>query len=155
MECVSWDDAKEFCKRLSAKEGRSYRLPTEAEWEYACRAGTIVQYYWGAEMNDDSCWYNGNSGEKTSDVGLKKPNGWGLYDMSGNVWEWCSDWYSEQYQAESQTDPLGPLSGEYRILRGGAWNNNVRRCLSSFRAYCGPMYRYSSIGFRVAMTPQK
>ena len=123
VEQVSWDNCQEFIQRLNQKEGTSkYRLPTEAEWEYACRAGTTGPY---AGDLDSMGWYDGNSGRRTHLVGQKKPNAWGLYDMHGNVWEWCSDWYGEDTSG-SITDPEGPSSGPSRVLRGGSWNCEPR-----------------------------
>jgi len=125
-EQVSWDDANEFCRRLSAlpeeeQAGRVYRLPTEAEWEYACRAGTATMFYFGNDGSQLTAygWCDGNSQGHTHPVGEKQSNGLGLYDMHGNVWEWCTDWYSV-YREEATTDPQGPSSGPGRVLRGGA-----------------------------------
>ena len=121
VESVTWDDAQAYCRWLSEKTGKSYRLPTEAEWDYACRAGSTTDYYWGENSNgkasgnpniNDFAWCDANSGEAAHPVGQKKPNDWGLYDMSGNVIEWCSDWYSGNYYGESpKNDPQGPLDG--------------------------------------------
>jgi formylglycine-generating enzyme required for sulfatase activity len=110
--CVSWNDAVKYCEWLSGKTGTVFRLPTEAEWEYACRAGTGTRYYTGDNENDlgRAGWYNGNSGKTTHPVGQKEANRWGLYDMHGNVWEWCNDWYGS-YPSGSQTNPTGPSSG--------------------------------------------
>jgi formylglycine-generating enzyme required for sulfatase activity len=122
VETVSWDDAQEFIKKLSAKEGVKYRLPTEAEWEYACRAGSTTKFYFGEDESklDEYAWYHNNSDGKTHPVGQKKPNAWGLYDMHGNVWEWCQDWYGADYYKNSPAeDPQGPASAESRVLRGG------------------------------------
>ncbi|MHC4641530.1 MAG: formylglycine-generating enzyme family protein, partial [Planctomycetota bacterium] len=128
---VSWSDAVEFCNRLSEKEGRIYRLPTEAEWEYACRAGTTTPFYTGETINTSQVNFNGDpiSGYvtkgidrgRTTSVGSFQPNGFGLYDMHGNVWEWCIDWYAEDYYKVSpSTDPQGPPTGMSRVIRGGA-----------------------------------
>jgi formylglycine-generating enzyme required for sulfatase activity len=152
VENVSWDDAQEFIKKLNRKEkGAQYRLPTEAEWEYACRAGTETRYYTGdseADL-DRAGWYDDNSGGKTHPVGRKKPNGFGLYDMHGNVWEWCSDWYGD-YPSGSVTDPQGPLSGDYRVLRGGSWFNGGRSVRSAHRFRLEPAARYDLYGLRLA-----
>ena len=157
VESVSWDDAQEFCRKLSQKEGVEYRLPTEAEWEYACRAGTKTRYYWGGEFNDAYAWWDGNSGGQTHNVGTRKPNAWGLYDMSGNVLEWCEDWF-EPYPSGPQTDPKGPSNGEYRVLRGGSWTAagflaGQVALGSAYRARVDPRVREYDFGFRVARTP--
>jgi len=137
VECVSWDDAKEFIKKINNMENISaYRLPTEAEWEYACRAGTTTKYCFGNETDKlkDYAWYNENSDKMTQPVKQKKPNSWGLYDMHGNVWEWCEDWFGE-YSSKHVTDPKGPDVGSDRVVRGGSWSYspvNVRGC-SHFR----------------------
>ncbi|MBL7042694.1 MAG: formylglycine-generating enzyme family protein [Pirellulaceae bacterium] len=153
VETVSWDDAVEFCKKLSAKEGKTYRLPTEAEWEYACRAGTTTAYSFGddEESLGEYAWYNDNSDVKTHPAGEKKPNPWGLYDMHGNVWEWCQDWYGE-YPAEHVTNPRGPSQATTRVYRGGGWSFPVWYCRSSFRYRIEPTYR-DDLGFRVAADP--
>ncbi|HPZ09954.1 MAG TPA: SUMF1/EgtB/PvdO family nonheme iron enzyme [Candidatus Eremiobacteraeota bacterium] len=129
---VSWNDAVAYCKWLSKKTGENYRLPTEAEWEYACRAGTTTEYYWGDEMKDYYCWYYANSGEEVHPVGQKKPNAFGLYDMSGNVWEWCSDWYGN-YPSVEAVNPTGLKSGSCSVLRGGACNCDAWDCRSAYR----------------------
>ena len=154
---VGVDDAQEFCKKLSAKEGKTYRLPTEAEWEYACRAGTTTAYCFG---NSDSrlgayAWYWSNADNTTHPVGAKQPNAWGLYDMHGNVYEWCQDWYAKDYYARSpQTDPQGPSTGEYRVLRGGSWLLNASNCRSAARVWVHPEDRIYSSGFRVLLSPR-
>lgn len=127
VEMVSRNDAVKFCRRLSAREGVTYRLPTEAEWEYAARAGTTTEYYWGNSFDGRYAWYEDNSGGQTHSVGLKRPNAWGLYDMAGNVYEWCSDWFGEDYYSRSPSvDPQGPSSGEYRIFRSASFYNSPR-----------------------------
>lgn len=125
VEQVSWNYCQTFCQKVSARTGRSIRLPTEAEWEYACRAGTKTDYYYGNYIwqRGDYAWYSGNSNDMTHPVGLKYPNAWGLYDMTGNVWEWCNDWYGD-YSGDPQTDPTGPSTGDYRVYRGGGWNSD-------------------------------
>jgi formylglycine-generating enzyme required for sulfatase activity len=160
VEKVNWEDAVEFCRKLSQKEGKRYRLPTEAEWEYACRAGTTTAFNWGTDSigtkqsnyNGDTAYNKGPIGvdrDKTTPVRSFKPNDWGLYDMHGNVWEWCSDWYAD-YPAGTVTDPTGPLSGTTRVLRGGSWYNNPRRLRSASRVNdANPGLRMSYIGFRV------
>jgi formylglycine-generating enzyme required for sulfatase activity len=166
VENVSWYDAVAYCNKRSVKENltpaytvdgtnvtwnrnaNGYRLPTEAEWEYACRAGTTTRYYSGASV-DSAGWYYSNSGNKTHEVGTKQANPWGLYDMSGNVWEWCWDWYGS-YSSGAQTDPLGASSGAGRVSRGGSWNYNGLSLRSALRFYRTPSYRYDNLGFRLA-----
>ena len=160
VERVSWEDAVKFCRELSAlpaerSAGRVYRLPTEAEWEYACRAGSKTKWSFGdAEPSlGEYAWYHSNSGEKTHPVGTKKPNAWGLYDMHGNVWEWCSDWYAEAYYANSPLDdPTGATSGSSRVLRGGSWAHNARSCRSAYRDGSTPSDRSNYLGFRLAFS---
>jgi sulfatase modifying factor 1 len=139
---VSWDDAVAYCKKLSAKEGKTYRLPTEAEWEYACRAGTQTTWSFGNDEKElgDYAWYRKNAydiGERYAhQVRLKKPNAFGLYDMHGNVYEWCHDYFGEDYYKQSPAqDPTGPVTGFYppRVLRGGSWRNGARLTRSAYR----------------------
>jgi formylglycine-generating enzyme required for sulfatase activity len=156
VEKVSWNDCQQFLRKLKAKVpgGLACRLPTEAEWEYACRAGSTTKYSFGESENDlgDHAWYSKNSGNKTHPVGQKKHNAWGLYDMHGNVWEWCHDWYADSYPIFDQTDPTGPTSGEYRVLRGGCWFSNATYCRSAIRNYSyHPSSRLSYNGFRVVL----
>jgi formylglycine-generating enzyme required for sulfatase activity len=148
VEMVSWEDANEFCRLLSETEDAEYRLPTEAEWEWACRANRTTEYYWGDKFSPDYAFASENSGGKTHPVGSLKPNRFGLHDMSGNVWEWCSDYYSPTYSG-SQTDPQGPASGVRRVLRGGSWRHGGSLCRSASRyaVYSGEVD--SSHGFRV------
>jgi formylglycine-generating enzyme required for sulfatase activity len=153
VETVSWDDAVEFCKALSQKTGKRVTLPTEAQWEYACRAGSTTRFSYGDDNEyanlGDYAWYLGNI---THPVGQKKPNAWGLYDMHGNVEQWCSDWYAEDYYANStKTDPTGAASGTYRVMRGGCCFRLPQYCRSAFRNECAPVYRHYSIGFRVVV----
>jgi formylglycine-generating enzyme required for sulfatase activity len=124
-----------------------YRLPTEAQWEYACRAGTTTAYNTGAAVSDNTGWYNVNSGSKTHKVGLKPANAFGLYDMHGNVWEWCWDWYGA-YDPGAQTNPQGAVSGANRVGRGGGWSNSAESIRSAYRA-SGPSYWYINYGFRL------
>ena len=139
-------DASSFLGKLRAKTGLDFDLPTEAQWEYACRAGTATTYYWGDSMDGAYAWYSGNSGSKTHPVGTRLPNAWGLYDMSGNVWEWCRDWYGTLAYG---TDPVGSASGSYRVLRGGSWNFCSDSCASSIRDVGYPSGRYVNNGFRL------
>ncbi len=154
VENVSWDDVQEFIHRLNERENHTeYRLPTEAEWEYAARAGSTMAYSFG----DDSvrlgeyAWYAENSGGRSHVVGQLEPNAWGLYDMHGNIWEWVQDWYAE-YLSEMLTDPYGPASGSFRVFRGGSWNNRARYCRSSFREGDVPDHRGNDLGFRLLKT---
>jgi formylglycine-generating enzyme required for sulfatase activity len=156
VESVSWDDAVEFCKKLSAKEGKTYRLPTEAEWEYACRAGTPTSYSFGDDEASlgEYAWFRGNAERKTHPVGQKKPNAWGLFDMHGNVWEWCQDCFGE-YTADVATDPVGPSESTYRVYRGGSWNYTAEGCRSAYRGWSTPVFRLNYLGFRVAAVPDQ
>ena len=155
VETVSWEDATQFCKKLSELDGKNnYRLPTEAEWEYACRAGTTTRYSCGDELDSDCAWFSGNSGNQTHPVGEKRPNAWGFYDMHGNVLEWCSDWYDSDYYGSSPSaDPTGPSTGSNRVIRGGSWDLNAGLCRSANRNGRRPDRRYDSLGFRVALVP--
>jgi len=149
VESVSWDDAQEFIRKLNQVEGtEKYRLPTEAEWEYACKAGSTTRYYFGDDEAKlgEYAWYDKNSDNKTHPVGQKKPNGWRLHDMHGNVWEWCQDWYGEY--PGSVTDPKGPYSGDGRVLRGGSWINLEWTIRSAYR-YRIRLVRRGYIGFRL------
>jgi formylglycine-generating enzyme required for sulfatase activity len=150
VESVSRHDAEEFCRRLSEKEGATYRLPTEAEWEYAARAGTSTRYYWGTGIDGRYAWYDDNSGKQTHDVGLKLPNPWGLYDVSGNVWEWCEDWYDHDYYNRSPlSDPLNLTTGENCVARGGSWKNLEHYVLIFRRGWDKPGNKDPLTGFRV------
>ncbi|MDR1921073.1 MAG: formylglycine-generating enzyme family protein [Candidatus Adiutrix sp.] len=154
VERVSWEDVQEFIKKLNQKEGTSkYRLPTEAEWEYAARAGTTSRYSFGddAEALGRYAWYWDNSGMTTHPVGGKEPNGWGLYDMHGTVWEWVQDWYGD-YAGSSATDPQWPSSGSYRVNRGGSWLSYARYCRSASRDSRSPDSRGLILGFRLAFS---
>jgi len=171
VEMVSWEEAVEFCKKLSARTGKKVMLPTEAQWEYACRAGTTTAFHTGdalkpGQANADfpsnpglwdriMAWVGMSSAQKiiqTTPAGSFPPNGFGLYDMHGNIWEWCSDWYGEDYYANSpKTDPRGPDSGSYRVLRGGGWYDGPQICRSADRGRSSPDLRDHSIGFRVAV----
>ncbi len=183
VDKVSWEDAVEFCKKLSELPeekgaGRGYRLPTEAEWEYACRAGSKTAYSFGDNSRDlgNYAWFGNNSGSKELDsaailkdtpqrymdtlvsarcathpVGEKKANAWGLYDMHGNVWEWCSDWYGE-YPKGAVSDPVGPIQGSRRVDRGGSWLLEAARCRLAIRFRRLPSVREYDLGFRVALS---
>ena len=150
VEKVSWRDAVAFCERLSQLEGQTYRLPTEAEWEYACRATTTTPFFSTGEI-DAVAWYATNSGEHTHPVGSREANAWGLYDMHGNVAEWCSDYYGPDYPAAAVTDPTGPAEGKYQVIRGGSWGYFLRACRSAARSSALPSYQLIQTGFRVVM----
>jgi formylglycine-generating enzyme required for sulfatase activity len=163
---INWEEAVEFCKRLSEmpeekKAGRKYRLPTEAEWEYACRAETTTPFHFGSQLNGRQANFDGTKPygtemkvpylQKPTPVGKYPANAWGLYDMHGNVWEWCSDWYGE-YPSGSVTDPSGPATGSLRVTRGGGWYCNAAVCRSAFRGSLVPLYRDFFLGFRLALS---
>ena len=155
VEKVSWDDIQnDFLPKLNQLTGQNYRLPTEAEWEYAARGGPYWQSegyrYAGSDLLDQVGWYTENSGQETQEVGLLLPNAMGLYDMSGNVWEWCEDWYGE-YAPGLQTNPKGAVEGVLRVVRGGGWDYDPRDCRAACRSYDGPASRYSFLGFRLAL----
>jgi formylglycine-generating enzyme required for sulfatase activity len=173
VEQVSWYEAVAFCNLLSEREGMrpyyrmtgavvailggdGYRLPTEAEWEFACRAGSSKRYLFGDEIGqlDQYAWYADNSGNQTHPVGLKRPNRFGLYDMHGNVWEWCWDWYDSRYYSELHVqDPSGPYRGTGRVVRGGSWSEDPRGVRSAKRSRLAPDRRFDHLGFRVARAP--
>jgi len=152
VENVSWDDIQGFIRKLNSQTGKTYRLPTEAEWEYAARGGNKSRGYKYAGSNDvgSVAWYDDNSNSKTHSVGQKSPNELGIYDMSGNVWEWCSDW-DGAYSSSSQSNPKGASSGTIRVLRGGSWTTRARNCRSSIRGNCPPDARDSAFGFRLVL----
>jgi len=154
VENVSWDDAQKFIKRLNEMEGNNkfkYRLPTEAEWEYACRARTNTSFSFKGDASklNEYGWYSSNSERRTHPVKTLKPNLWGLYDMHGNVWEWCQDWYGD-YPSSPITDPKGSAKGARRVLRGGSWNYHEEDCWSANRAFNSPDGRLLNLGFRLA-----
>jgi len=166
VENVSWDEAVELCQRLSALEperaaGRVSRLPTEAEWEYACRAGTTTPFYYGNSLASTQANFDGDypygaaqgpSLGRTSEVGSYEPNSFGLMDMHGNVWEWCADWYDRDYFKDSpRRDPAGPPAGSSRVCRGGSWDCFGQRCRSAWRNGTEPANRHGWLGFRVAL----
>lgn len=163
VEKVSWNDCREFIRKLNRQEGgNKYRLPTEAEWEYTCRAGTTIPFSTGSCISTDQANYNGNYPmpgcskgryrKETIDVASFSPNAWGLYDMHGNVWEWCQDWYGD-YPSGHVTDPEGPSSGSFRVYRGGSWLNNVGYCRSANRLDFATGVCYDNMGFRLARIP--
>ena len=153
VEKVSWNDAQRFIGRLNAKERTNkYRLPTEAEWEYACREGGSGRWSFGNAESwlDSFAWYKSNSNKMTHPVGQKRPNGWGLHDMHGNVWEWCLDWYGEHYYGQSPVkNPTGPPYGRLRVCRGGSWYCLAWRTCSAYRNFIHPGKRYDNLGFRI------
>jgi len=156
VEMVSWDDVQEFISRLNQKSGKRFRLPTEAEWEYAARSGGKREKWPGTSREGklgQYAWYDENSAGRTHRVGEKRPNGLGLYDMTGNVWEWCSDWYGENYyQSSPRNNPEGPGSGSYKVLRGGSWSPYPRDVRAAFRLRNAPTYRGDSSGFRLGVS---
>lgn len=150
---VSWNDAKAYCDWLSQKLNLLVRLPRESEWEYAYRAGTTTPFYTGTRLSTDLANYNETNLKRTSPVGTYSPNSWGLYDMAGNVWEWCEDWYSETYYAECHkkgltVDPQGPITGSERVFRGGSWDSDARGCRAADRAMRPADFHGSIVGFR-------
>ena len=152
VENVSWDDCQEFVKRLNELTGKAFRLPTEAEWEYAARGGNKSKgyKYSGSNTIGDVAWYTSNSSVMTHPVGTKSPNELGLYDMTGNVWEWCSDWYGEEYYSSSPSNnPTGPTSGPSRVYRGGSWFSSAQSCRVANRSDYDPGNRGSNLGFRL------
>ncbi|MCD6365194.1 MAG: formylglycine-generating enzyme family protein [Planctomycetes bacterium] len=170
VERVSWNDAMKFCERLSAKTGKKFHLPTEAQWEYACRAGATTRFSFGDEdaelhkygnycdkSNTDGIeWQdkdNDDGYDKTAPVGSFRPNAWGLYDMHGNVLEWCADWYGP-YLGDSVSDPAGPPSGSQKVYRGGCWFLDARRCRSADHSGLEPGRRIGNLGFRIVWTGQ-
>jgi formylglycine-generating enzyme required for sulfatase activity len=164
-ESVSWDDAVAFCQRLSAlpaerQAGRTYRLPTEAEWEYACRAGTTTPFCFGAALSAAQANFDGDfpygggdkgrSPQQTTAVGAYPANHFGLHDVHGNVWEWCADWYNDAYYRQSpRRDPPGPAAGQFRVVRGGCWRNHAATCRAAYRNGLVPHNRDMYTGFRV------
>ena len=155
VERVSWNDCHTFVTKLNALTGKNFRLPTEAEWEYAARGGNKRKgyKYSGSNTIDDVAWYDSNSSSKTHPVATKAPNELGIYDMSGNVYEWCSDWYSSSYySSSSQTNPTGPTSGSLRVGRGGSWYTDARYCRVSYRNYYLPVNSKYHLGLRLCLS---
>ena len=148
---VSWNDAVVFCSKLSEQKGMKYRLPTEAEWEYACHAGTTTIFSFGDDVRElpQYAWYNKNSTGSTHPVGKLKPNPWGLFDMHGNVWEWCQDWYAAYGSAKGVRDPKGPAKGVRRVLRGGAFITGLAYLRAADRHSDLPV-AFHNAGFRLA-----
>ena len=153
VENVRWHTVQVFIRRLNEATGKTYRLPTEAEWEYAARGGNKNQgfMYSGSNNLNDVAWHLGNSRNTTHPVGTKKSNELGIYDMNGNVWEWCNDWYGD-YSSDAQTNPQGPDSGSFRVMRGGSWLDAARNCRVSPHGYNAPGLRYNDLGFRIALS---
>ena len=162
VEKVTFQDATQFCTAITEREQRAgrlvpgyvYRLPTEAEWEYACRAGSTNLFHFGNDSAaaDTYAWTAENSDATTHPVGLKQPNAWGLYDMHGNVWEWCHDWF-EPYPAMPLTDPVGPATSKYRLFKGGGWNQDVDYARASSRFMMSPSNGIHFVGFRLTLGP--
>ena len=164
VECVSWEDAQAFCEKLSARSGKQIRLPTEAEWEYGCRAGTTTAFFFGSMISTEQANYNGGSDvsgistkgkyrAETTDVGTFPSNKLGLYDMHGNVYQWCEDFYGE-YPKKAVIDPKGLAQGVRRVLRGGSWNDGPDNCRSASRYSHGATDGRSALGgFRVVVAP--
>lgn len=158
VECVSWNDCQSFVEKLRSMTGRRFRLPTEAEWEFAARGGNYSRgyKYSGGSYIDDVAWYNSNSNSKTHAVATKQANELGIYDMSGNVWEWCSDWYDSNYYKNSESNnPLGDYTGSctYRVYRGGSWRYDARPCRVSGRNFHTPGYNDNDLGLRLVLVP--
>lgn len=155
VERVTWDHVQQFIDRLNLETGLLYRLPTEAEWEYAARGGSLSRgyKYSGSNNADSVAWTDGNAGNTVHPVGRKKPNELGIYDMSGNVYEWCLDWYSSDYYNESKvSNPIGPLEGEQRVIRGGSWFFDRGGIRVTDRQGANPDFRYGYVGFRLCLS---
>jgi len=154
VENVSWNDIRDFISELNIMTGKKYRLPTEAEWEYAARGGNKSKGYKcsGSSVVDKVAWYSDNGGGKTHPIGTKQPNELGIHDMSGNVWEWVNDWYGN-YSSANQTNPTGPNTGSSRVNRGGCWYYDARSCRVSSRHNDSPDFRNNNVGFRLGLSP--
>ena len=153
VENVSWNDSQTFLRKLNAMTGKNFRLPTEAEWEFAARGGNRSRgyQYSGSNVLSDVAWYDDNSGRKTHNVGTKAPNELGIYDMSGNVWEWCQDWKGS-YSSSAQTNPKGPSSGSLRVFRGGSWFEFAGSCRVALRSSNAPGISYFNLGLRLVLS---
>jgi formylglycine-generating enzyme required for sulfatase activity len=152
VEQVSWHDCQSFCLRLAGRTGRRFRLPTEAEWEYACRAGTTTPFHFGEALSPEVANYGAR--QETTPGGTYPANPWGLFDVHGNVWEWCSDWYDPWYYTDGPAaDPPGPRAGDTRVIRGGSWRTPEDRCQASARGWVAPGFKDNDIGFRVVLCP--
>ena len=148
VERVTWHEAREYCEKVNK------RLPTEAEWEYAARAGSTTKFYWGDKSDVSFSWTAKNARSRSHLVGQKKPNAFGLYDMSGNVWEWVADWYEENsYSKKSEANPKGPAAGTGKVMRGGSWYTHPNYSRSTYRAQNDPTVKYTDIGFRCVLAP--
>jgi len=154
--CVSWSDAVQYAEWLTRKDNKSYRLPSEAQWEYAARGGGRIERYAGGDDVDALAWYSANADGTTHPVGQKKPNSLGLYDMSGNVWQWCADWYSQSYYRQGPRNyPKGPSEGKKRVFRGGSWFYDARGVRASYRDFAPADYRSSYLGFRLVLESER
>ncbi|MDD2715354.1 MAG: formylglycine-generating enzyme family protein [Candidatus Wallbacteria bacterium] len=153
VDNISWNLCQEFCRELSSRNAGWFRVPTEAEWEFACRSGNSSEFFWGDSLNGDYFWYSYNSSGETQEVGLKKPNAWGIHDMLGNVWEWCKDFYSEDYYMESpETDPVclrDKIRLGMKVKRGGSWQEPADRCRCGSRGRANPEFMTRDTGFRL------
>jgi formylglycine-generating enzyme required for sulfatase activity len=154
VERISWHDCQGFCAELTQLTGKPIRLPTETEWEYACRSGFTTDYHGGSgeEALKRVGWYSGNSQQQTQPVGKLAANAWGLYDMHGNVWEWCQDWYGS-YPSGNLEDYEGPNRGDIRVVRGGSWYSNAKNCRAASRFRVAPGRRMDLVGCRVCFCP--
>jgi formylglycine-generating enzyme required for sulfatase activity len=153
VDTVSWNDCQRFLEKLHAKTGRTFTLPTEAQWEYACRAGTDLRWNIGDQPTSfgEHAWFIQNSGKTTHPVGEKKPNAWGIHDLYGNLGEWCADWYANPYPKGDAVDPQGPPAGQSKVIRGGAWGDDPINARSAYRNANGPDGAHDGIGFRCVM----